>query len=68
MEPKIVSEGEKLFAKVFEAAETESRKYQLERAKLMVDYIKSYYLSVKYNVAVEVKELLAINYTHVQDT
>ena len=64
----MITEGKELFAKALEAAETESQKYQLERAKVQVDFLESYYLAVKYGVAIGVKELVDWNYANVEDT
>ena len=46
-EPVILTEGERLFALAYEAAETEEEKARIEKISLQLDYLRSYYLGLK---------------------
>ncbi len=45
--PKVVSEGEKLFAKAYEMAETDAQRAIIDKTSISMDYIKSTYWGTK---------------------
>ncbi len=45
-EPRILSEGERLFQKAISAAETEEQKIHLDKSYTQIQYIRSYYLGM----------------------
>ncbi|MBQ2882008.1 MAG: hypothetical protein IJE40_07035, partial [Clostridia bacterium] len=45
--PKVVSEGEKLFAKAYEMAETDAQRTIIDKTSISMDYIKSTYWGAK---------------------
>ena len=45
--PQIITEGERLFAEAFAAAETEQQKAAVDKSSIQIEFLKSYYTGLK---------------------